>query len=699
MQSKKNPAFVSVLISLFLIHFSVQLCAAWDPDEWTRVASPGYEVYAPVTMANGVYGITLTEKALQGNMIRLGGIYDAMPGRAGESGIQAVDFTRMELIVMDPEEKDTERADYLKGQLLSDAGAEELDNWSQELNMREGWFRTRYTFEGLDIEHRVFALKHMLHTGVVKMTITAREHRFFSVKNILDIEHPYRIVSAKYIDQLRERKIPLFTLTAGTPSGKYTIATTTTFEFAGGSDAPEVFYIDPERSAPWMGFEHELKKGESLSFYLVGSMCTSKEYSNPTYESARLNIYASLTGIANQIDRHRREWNGFWEKTDVVIGGAPEINKDMRMAMFMVSSFVNENVDNSSACMGLGRDYWGWQILWDADFWIYPAVLLINPGAARSMLEYRFERLDMARHNAAAHGYEGAMFPWESAGRGDEQCPLVYLTGPFQHHITGQVGLAFWRYYCVMQDKEWLREKGYPVLKEVADFWVSRAEKNEQGKYEILNVVGSDEFAINVDNDAITNAVAIRVLNAAHEAAGILGEKPDPEWKEVAGNIIFERFSDGTIREHKTYRGETIKQADVNLDAFPLDVITKKETVHKNLEYYENRITPHGPNMSYAMFAGAAARAGDREEALRLFEKALLPYKKGPFAILSLRTQGVSTYFGTSAGGLLQAFMLGFGGLHFTPDGLVQKDPCLPEGWKSITYKGIGNNQTFTVGR
>jgi trehalose/maltose hydrolase-like predicted phosphorylase len=275
----------------------------------------------------------------------------------------------------------------------------------------------------------------------------------------------------------------------------------------------------------------------------------------------------------------------------------------------------------------------------------------------------------------------------------------MYLTGPFQHHISSDVGLAFWRYYCVTQDKEWLRNRGYPVLKAVADFWVSRAEKNEEGQYEIKNVVGSDEFAINVDNDAFTNGGAIQILKAAHKASGILGDEGDPDWKEVADKLVIRRFPDGTVKEYDGYEGQTIKQADVNLISFPLDVITDKETVRKNLNYYENKITEHGPNMSFAMFAGAAARAGYREEASRLFEKALLPYRKGPFNILSLRTQGTSTYFGTSAGGLLQAFILGFGGLHFTEDGLVQKDPLLPEGWGSITYEGIGDNQDFEVKR
>ena len=42
-------------------------------------------------------------------------------------------------------------------------------------------------------------------------------------------------------------------------------------------------------------------------------------------------------------------------------------------------------------------------------------ILVLHPEMAKSMIEYRFERLDAAKQNAFAHGFKGAMFPWESA--------------------------------------------------------------------------------------------------------------------------------------------------------------------------------------------------------------------------------------------------------------------------------------------
>ena len=69
--------------------------------------------------------------------------------------------------------------------------------------------------------------------------------------------------------------------------------------------------------------------------------------------------------------------------------------------------------------------------------------------------------------------YKGAMFPWESAETGVEETPVWALSGPFEHHITACVSIAAWNYYCVTQDKNWLREKGWPILSATADFWAS----------------------------------------------------------------------------------------------------------------------------------------------------------------------------------------------------------------------------------
>jgi protein-glucosylgalactosylhydroxylysine glucosidase len=314
------------------------------------------------------------------------------------------------------------------------------------------------------------------------------------------------------------------------------------------------------------------------------------------------------------------------------------------------------------------------------------------------MVEYRYERLKEAKHNAFAHGYKGAMYPWESAASGNEETPVWALSGPFEHHITADVAIAAWNYFAVTRDTSWLKEKGYPVIKECADFWVSRVERNGPGKYDIKNVVAADEWAENVDNNAFTNAAAKANLQYAMMAAQILNEKPSDEWADVAANIPILKMSNGVTAEHAAYKGEKIKQADVNLLSYPLKEITDPQQIRKDLEYYESRIGEGSPAMTHAIFATLYARLKEPTKAWQAFKEAHIPNKKNPFGVLAETAGGTNPYFATGAGGFLQSVINGFGGLDITPTGIVQVPSSLPPSWKQLTITIAGKkNKTYIV--
>jgi trehalose/maltose hydrolase-like predicted phosphorylase len=289
------------------------------------------------------------------------------------------------------------------------------------------------------------------------------------------------------------------------------------------------------------------------------------------------------------------------------------------------------------------------------------------------------------------------MFPWESAATGVEETPVWALSGPFEHHITACVAIAAWNYYCVTQDKAWLKEKGWPILSGVADFWASRVERNGAGKYEIKNVVAADEWAENVDNNAFTNAAARASLRHATEAARIIGVAPNADWANVASNIPILKFPDGVTKEHASYAGEKIKQADVNLLAYPLHEVTDPVAIQKDLDYYLQRVG-NGPAMTHAIFSILFARSGQAEKALEAFRNGYQPNLLPPFNVIAETAGGSNPYFATGAGGLLQAMINGFGGIEITPRGLTQLKTKLPASWKSLTIKGAGvNRTTYTV--
>lgn len=236
-----------------------------------------------------------------------------------------------------------------------------------------------------------------------------------------------------------------------------------------------------------------------------------------------------------------------------------------------------------------------------------------------------------------------------------------------------------------------MKQKGWPILSAIADFWVSRVERNSPGHYDIKDVVAADEWAENVDNNAFTNAAAKINLENASAAAKLLGLKADPDWMLVAQNIPILKMEDGVTREHATYKGEGIKQADANLLAYPLKAITNPTQVKKDLKYYETRIPYEGtPAMTQSIFSLLYARLGDQEKAFHWFKDSYEPNILPPFRVIAENKGGTNPYFATGAGGILQSVMMGFCGLDITDSGIVQINSKLPKNWRSVKVTGVG---------
>ena len=216
----------------------------------------------------------------------------------------------------------------------------------------------------------------------------------------------------------------------------------------------------------------------------------------------------------------------------------------------------------------------------------------------------------------------------------------------------------------------------------------------------IQNVIGADEFAPNVDDNAFTNGAAKTALYNACKAAKVLQLNYPDAWKEVADGLVFAQMQDGTTKEHAHYQGEVIKQADVNLLAYPLEIITDKQQIKKDLVYYEPKIYKDGPAMGNSILSILYASLGNKKKAYALFKKSYMPNKRPPFGVLSESAFSNNPYFATGAGGLLQVVLNGFGGLRITDSGVVQKEVLLPDKWKSLTIKGVGpDKKSFVVSR
>ena len=631
--------------------------------------------YYGVTVANGMVGIVSSPEPLKVKDVVLNGVYDYYQRGRVSNILKTFNHVNMNL---DVDGKRVTIADVVK--------------YKQVVHMKEAQLVTSFDVsDNLSVRHTLMSLRHLPYTALTIVEIKANKDVTIAPMSV--IEAPNHLTDVRNLYSEIDRPhvtIPLLSSVGKSPSGKHTVAVSNSFIFSEphGSE-PDLIHEDWDYNMHLLKFTKMLKAGETYTFSIVSSATSTAQGEDPLNEAERLTIFAKLEGTERLLQRHHAEWEKLW-KHDIIVEGDATSQKDIRFALYHLYSFAREGTAYSLSPMGLSGLGYNGHVFWDTELWMYPPLLVLQPEIAKSLLEYRFQRLEAARQNAFSHGFKGAMFPWESSDEGSEDTPVWALTGPFQHHITGCIGWAFWKYYQVTKDKIWLRDRGYPVLKEVADFWASRVERKGPGRYEINNVIGANEWQENIDNNAFTNGMATIVLRYATQAAKELGLRANPDWEHVASNIPILKFPDGTTKENATYQGEEIKQADVNLLAFPLELIQDRKQIEKDLAYYEPRMSPQGPAMGFSVLSTLHARLGNAPKAFEIFQRSYKANEVPPFGVLAETAGGTNPYFATGAGGMLQAVLFGFGGLRITDDGILQLKTALPTNWSSLHLKGVG---------
>lgn len=678
---KKTPFFCFSVI----LTFSFNILFSQSIDTWKITAGKiDPSSYYGITVANGMIGIVSSPEPFKVKDVVLAGAYD-LYGRGRVSNfLRSFNLLNMQLDI--------------DGRRI---GAKEASHLKQELDMKHAGFTTTFDYgDKATVSYTYYSLRQLPFTVLMDVTVTAKKNITIGSASVMEAPDALKEVQNYYNEIDRPHVvISLLTSSAKSPTGKLLMCASNTFLFSEAhGQEPRVIHEMWDNNMHLMKFSKTIKAGETYRYSIAGSSITSAHHDDPLNEAERMTIFAKLEGRERLINFHNKAWDALWT-SDILVEGDDQSQQDIHSMLYHLYSFVREGTDMSPSPMGLSGLGYNGHVFWDTELWMYPSILVLHPEMAKSLVEYRYQRLTAAKRNAFNHGYKGAMFPWESAASGVEETPVWALSGPFEHHITACVGIAAWNYYCVTQDKDWLKEKGWPVLKETADFWASRVERNGPGQYDIKNVVAADEWAENVDNNAWTNASAKAVLQNATAAAKLLGITANPDWLQVANNIPILQLANGVTKEHATYNGEGIKQADVNLLAYPLKEITDPQQIRKDLAYYETRVPDEGtPAMTQAIFTLLYARLGDGDKAYHFFKDAYVPNLNPPLRVIAETKGGTNPYFATGAGGIIQSILMGFGGLEITDQGITQVKSALPKLWKSLIIKGVGpEKKIFSV--
>ncbi|MDR3240766.1 MAG: glycoside hydrolase family 65 protein [Lactobacillaceae bacterium] len=276
----------------------------------------------------------------------------------------------------------------------------------------------------------------------------------------------------------------------------------------------------------------ELQAGQFIPLTKIISVATSLETNDPEKQ-----VLADLEQTSlSQVRSHSRSyWQKVWETADIKLDSDdPDLQLMIHMNIFQIRQAAqhqaNQHLDASVGSRALTGEGYRGHIFWD-ELFVIPYYAANDPQTARDILQYRINRIEAAQENAHLDGEKGAMFPWQSGVRGDEQSQFIHLNpvnGEWepdnsrkQRHVSLAIVYNLWVYTQVTGDYSFLNEGGLELLLETSKFWLEKVELGEDGRYHLAGVMGPDEFHEaypgakegGIKDNAYTNLMLVWALN------------------------------------------------------------------------------------------------------------------------------------------------------------------------------------------
>lgn len=467
-------------------------------------------------------------------------------------------------------------------------------------------------------------------------------------------------------------------------------------------------------------------------------------------------LKAAKDGYEKACNEHMMKWKERWNSSDVIIEGNDEDQLALRYSIYQLEIIAPLHSNKLSIpARGLSGQTYKGAIFWDTEIFMLPFFLHTIPAVARNLVNYRIRTLDGARKKAEYYGFRGAFYAWESQENGEDACSDFNVTDIFtgrpvktyfkdkQVHISADVVYAIWETYKFSGDISILLDGGAEVILECARFFYSYSYyKEDKDRYEILDVIGPDEYHERVNNNAYTNKMIYHTLDVTLQTVELLRNHYPKEYLDLVSRInyideidnivkfkeklyvpapddkthIIEQFDGynnlencsvdevrGRLLNPKEYWGgghgvasttKIIKQADIVLMLYLFKDDYTLAVKKANWQYYEPK-TEHGSSLSPCIYALLSCEIGNEKWAYPFFVKTAnvdLTCETKQFA--------GSIYIGgthpAASGGAWMAAILGFAGLK-VQDGMITVSPNLPEKWSRLSFKIMVRGEKYLI--
>lgn len=456
----------------------------------------------------------------------------------------------------------------------------EILEYRQELDLRKGMLLRKFRFRDSGGRETNWISRRLVHMGephlaAIEMTLTAENWSGeIEVKSAIDGRvvnagvARYRALDGHHLEMLgtAQPRDDTIVLKARTNQSHIEVAQAARTQIFRGASPIRVAGGRVYRKHGFVAqlLPVQLRQGEPVRIEKVVGLYDSREpaISECGLEAEKAVVRAGRFGELETT--HERMWTHLWDRFGMNLDG-PEHEQekrhllDLRLHTFHLLQVASPNIverDVSVPARGLHGEAYRGHVFWD-ELFIFPFLNLRLPEITRALLKYRYRRLPEARAAAAAAGYRGAMFPWQSGSNGREESQVWHLNPKsgrwlrddtyLQRHVNAAVAYNVWHYYQVTRDIEFLSHFGAELILEIACFWASLATYNEAvGRYEILGVAGPDEYHTaypdaekpGLNNNAYTNILVAWVLWRALDVVDLL---PDDRVQELRERIGFTR--------------------------------------------------------------------------------------------------------------------------------------------------------------
>jgi trehalose/maltose hydrolase-like predicted phosphorylase len=360
-----------------------------------------------------------------------------------------------------------------------------------------------------------------------------------------------------------------------------------------------------------------LSSNVTYKFHILSAQMSGFDFPDPLDEVKRILLNISFReqniGVLTSLlsSENLLYWNKIW-KSDVLIEpktgitnqellDVQKVKQYLRYSMFNILASIRDGVNTEVNPLNLSYLDANGNVFFDGDLWMVPILLFLKPDMSKTLLEYRYKNLEQATQLAASFGLKGCKFPYQDDVVG-YQSTYWDVVSPLHVFNNALIAINVWNYYRVTFDKEWLANKGYQMMKNIADFIVSMITIDEEGKYNIYNVAGMSE-RISL-NPAMTTYMFKLALKYIIEASYELNFAPKKAWTDSYLNLdivtLLAEGECGVIAYDDEYNAENLDIIDHLIILFPYysslffdpnKPCRDAQSLLTNLEYYISRIS------------------------------------------------------------------------------------------------------------